>query len=68
MRLIGKISSKCECCLEYRHNTYFFDWYSIFTEKHLARICYKCARRELFGSKYSYNKKFRIWIEKIKEK
>ena len=39
----------------------------IFTEKHLARICYKCARRELFGSKYNYNKRFKVWIEEIKE-
>ena len=66
MKLIGKKSRKCECCSKYEYDTYFFEWYSIITEEYLCTICFKCARRELFGTKYKYNKRYDIWVGKLK--
>ena len=66
MKLIGKITKKCECCGKYYYGTYFFEWYSLLTEEYLCTICFKCARRELFGTKYKHNKRYDEWIEELK--
>ena len=66
MRLVGKKYKKCECCSKYEY-AYFFKWYSIITEEYLCTICFKCARRELFGTKYKYNRRYEPWLKKLKE-
>ena len=67
MKSIGKQSRKCECCNKYFYNTYFFKWYSIITEDYLCTICFKCARNELFGTKYKHRNSYEEWIENLKE-
>jgi hypothetical protein len=54
MKLIEKglkTTGKCKCCGDYKMNSQFYKWYSIF-DGHLIydMICKRCARREL-GSK-----------------
>ena len=66
MKLIGKQSRECECCKKYSYDVYFFKWYSILTKEYLCTICFKCARRELFGSKFKYNKRYYKWLETLK--
>ena len=67
VKLIAKDTKKCESCGKYGYYTYFFKWYSIVTDDYLCTICFKCARRELFGAKYKYNKRYYVWLEKLKE-
>jgi hypothetical protein len=67
VKLIGKNTKKCECCGKYGYNTYFYKWYSLVTKDYLCTICFKCARRELFGSKYKYNKRYEVWLEETKQ-
>ena len=66
MKLVGKKSKRCECCLEFKCSTYFFDWFSLVSDDYLCTICFQCARREMFGSKYKYNKRYDRWVEEIK--
>ena len=66
MRLVGKNYKKCECCSKYEY-AYFFKWYSIITEEYLCTICFKCARRELFGTKFKHNKKYYKWLLEIED-
>ena len=66
MKLIGKEGRECESCKEYYYN-YFFKWYSFLDKEYLCTICFKCARRELFGSKFKHNKKYYKWLKEIKE-
>ena len=66
MRLIGQKYKKCECCSKYEY-AYFFKWYSIVTDEYLCTICFKCARRELFGTKYKYNRNYEPWLKKIEK-
>ena len=68
MQLLGKESRKCECCDKYSYNAYFFKWYSIITEEYLCTICFKCARRELFGTRYNYSKRYKQWVNELQEK
>ena len=68
MQLLGKESRKCKCCDKYSYNTYFFKWYSIITEEYLCTICFKCARRELFGTRYNYSKRYKQWVNELQEK
>ena len=67
MKLIGKKSRRCECCLDYKYNSYFFDWYSLVTDDYLCTICFQCAKRELFGKTPKHRKQYERWVEKIKE-
>ena len=66
MKLIGKQSRECECCKKYFYDVYFFEWYSILTKEFLCIICFKCAIRELFGSKFKHNKRYYKWLETLK--
>jgi len=66
MRLIGQKYKKCECCCKHEY-AYYFEWYSIVTEDYLGTICFKCARRELFGSKYKYNRNYESWLKTIEK-
>ena len=68
MKSIGKNSKKCECCKEYRYNVYFFKWYSLLDNKYLCTICFKCAKRELFGNSPKNKEKYNKWLKKLKEK
>ena len=67
MRLIGKKYKKCECCSKYEY-AYFFKWYSIITEEYLCTICFKCAKRELFGNSPKNKEKYNKWLKNLKEK
>ena len=67
MQSLGKESRKCECCDKYSYNAYFFKWYSIITEEYLCTICFKCAKRELFGSKLRNNERYIKWLEEIEK-
>ena len=68
MQLIGKESRKCEACDKYSYSAYFFKWYSLVTDDCLGIICFKCARKELFGTKYKYNKRYNRWIIELQKK
>ena len=62
-----KQSKKCECCGEYRYNVFFFKWYSLVTDDYLCTICFKCAKKELFGNKIKKNDRYDKWLEEIKK-
>tara|TARA_Y100001938_G_scaffold108648_1_gene148490 strand:- start:206 stop:367 length:162 start_codon:yes stop_codon:yes gene_type:complete len=49
-------------------NAPFYEWHSEITYDFLGLICRKCAVREMFGSKYNNNPKYKEWIEKEKER
>jgi hypothetical protein len=68
IQLLRKESRKCECCDKYSYNAYFFKWHSIVTDDYLCTICFKCARRELFGTRYNYNKRYKKWVSELQEK
>jgi hypothetical protein len=67
MKLVGKKTNKCECCGKYDYNAYFFKWYSIVTKDYLCTICFKCARREMFGTKFKDNKRYEKWLKEIEK-
>ena len=66
MRYVGKKNLQCECCGAHKYNAPFYDWYSILDGRFLCTICQKCAVRELFGSNYKANKRYKRWIKEIK--
>ena len=66
MRLIGQKYKKCECCCKHEY-AYYFKWYSIVTDDYLCTICFKCAKRELFGSKLRNNERYIKWLEEIEK-
>ena len=68
INLIGKDTKKCECCGKYGYHTYFFKWYSLVTDDYLGTICFKCAKREAFGTNYKNNKRYKEWVEELKQK
>ena len=67
VRLIGKDTKRCECCGKYGYHTYFFKWYSSVTDDYLCTICFKCAKRELFGSRLRNNERYIKWLEEIEK-
>ncbi len=62
MKLLGKKSQKCRCCGEHRFCN-FFEWKSLVTKDFLGEICRKCAIREMFGTKWKANKRYKKWEE-----
>ncbi len=64
---LGKKSKRCDCCREYRMSAKFFSWVSILTDDSLGEICFKCARKELFGTKYK-TERYEKWIKKFPKK
>ena len=65
---IGKRSKICDCCKDYRMSGRFFSWVSLISDNFLGEICYKCARRELFGTKWKNNIGYEKWIEEMEQK
>lgn len=69
IKYIGKrISKTCGCCGEYYYNCRFFSWTSLVTDEFLCEICYKCAKRELFGEHKKNKKRFEEWVSEFQEK
>ena len=66
MRFAGKKDFRCECCGAYKYNAPNFEWYSLFDDRFLGIVCQKCAVREMFGSNYKNNKRYKRWIKEIK--
>ena len=64
---IGKKSKRCGCCKDYLMKGDLFSWFSMVTDDFLCDICFKCARRELFGSNYKHSKGYKRWLEKLEE-
>ena len=42
-------------------NGYFYNWIALLTKDKLV-VCYNCAMREEYGSKYTQNKR---WINEV---
>ncbi len=68
MKNIGNFSKKCQCCNASKINAPFYEWVSHVTGDILGIICRKCAVREMFGTKYKYNKKYQRWIKEENER
>ena len=64
---IGKRSKRCGCCKDFRMSGRFFSWYSIITDDFLCEICFKCARKELFGTKYKHNIRYKKWLNELQK-
>ena len=47
-------------------NAPFYEWHSEITYNFLVLICRKCAVREMFGSNYNNNPRYKKWKEKEK--
>ena len=62
----NRLSQKCQCCSDYKINAPFYEWYTFLHREYIGLICKKCAARELFGSKYKTNKKYKEWLKKEK--
>jgi len=37
------------------------------TKEFIGTICHKCAVRELFGTNFKANKRYKRWLEKVKK-
>ena len=48
-------------------NAPFYEWHSEVTHRFIGVICRKCAVRELFGSKYKDNERYKEWVKKQKD-
>ena len=48
------LSQRCSCCDNYKMNAPFYEWHS--------------EIREMFGSNYNNNPRYKKWIEKEKER
>ena len=57
------LSQRCQCCDNYKMNAPFYEWHSEITKNFLGIICRRCAIRELFGSKFSNNPRYKKWTE-----
>ena len=68
IKYTGNLSQRCQCCDSYKMNAPFYEWHSEVTKKFIGIICKKCAVRELFGSKYKYNPRYKKWMEKENER
>ena len=66
MKYIGNLSKKCQCCNASKINAPFYEWVSHVTGDILGIICRKCAVREMFGSNYNNNPRYKKWKEKEK--
>lgn len=66
MRSIGRATLKCNCCGVYKYNAPCYKWYSVFDDRYLGTICQKCAIREMFGSNYRNNARYKKWIKENK--
>ena len=63
IKYIQNLSQRCQCCDNYKTNAPFYEWHSDVTNKFIGLICRRCAIRELFGSKFTTNIKYKRWIE-----
>ena len=67
MKCVGKKSLKCKCCCEWKYHAPFYEWYSMVTKEFIGNICHKCYVRELFGTNFKANKRYKRWLEKVKK-
>ena len=68
IKYMQNLSQRCCCCDDYKMNAPFYEWHSDVTYNFLGLICRKCAVREMFGSNYNNNPRYKKWIEKEKER
>ena len=64
IKYIRKFTQRCQCCNDYKMNAPFYEWHSEVTHRFIGVICRKCAVRELFGSKYKDNERYKEWVKK----
>jgi len=62
MKSVGKQSRECFTCGKVKYHAPFYNWISLDNES-LGLICQQCALREVFGSKYKTNKKYKEWTD-----
>ena len=67
MRYVGKKNLQCDCCGAHKYNAPAFDWDSMFDGRFLGTICQKCAIRELFGTNYRNNNRYKEWIKELRD-
>ena len=63
IKYMENLSQRCQCCDNYKMNAPFYEWHSEITKNFLGIICRRCAIRELFGSKFSNNPRYKKWTE-----